>query len=624
MNWTDPANWGGQLPGPSDDVVINAPGTPTIQLASDTQTIHSLNSADPLQITGGTLAVATTAQFSGTLNLAGGTLLGGTYSSSGPGSLTVSASSTIDGISFGSDVSVQGVTLHVRHGVTVNASLTLLGAASVLFDGTGSCSGTGQVVFASPNASFATGYAGGSQITLTIGSGITIHGGVGAGAFDIIRAFSPDKIVNQGTISADVVGQTITANAINGPVIVNQGTMSATAGTLHLYNLQNSVGATLSASGAGTVWLDGPSWTNAGTISSSNGTVDLGGTFTLAALGMLNRSGGTVNLSGTLNNAGGTLALTAATGTWNVPNGGKIVGGTVTASGGVALAITGEAGLDGVTLDTDITVPSTFLDVRDGLTLNATLTLVEDAAMNVIGTQTISGTGQVLLGGHGNGDILTLLSVSGPPTLTIGPSITIQGMPGAPLTHQIRGAGTLINQGTISTVAAQTTDIFVTNLINQGNILSAATGARVNVTAKSVSLAAGSKLDIGIGSITVDYTGAADPMATLRSYLSSGVLLSSDSDATDAIGYADSTDQVVQGLAANSVLLKFTVIGDANLDGQVGFSDLLALAQNYGKSNANWDQGDFTGEGVVSFADLLILAQNYGRNSTRVRPARGA
>ena len=620
MNWTDPANWGGQLPGPSDDVVINAAGSPTIQLASGTPTIHSLNSADPLKITGGALAVATTAQFSGILNLAGGTLLGGTYSSSGAGSLTVSASSTIDGATLASDLVLQGVNLHLPHGLTLNGSLVLSGAASVLFDGTGSCSGTGQVVFASALGSFGTGYAGGSQITLTIAPGITIHGGAGAGAFDTIRAFSPDKIVNQGTISADVAGQTITVNGINGPVIVNQGTMSATAGTLHLFNLENAAGATLSASGAGTASLDGPSWTNAGTISSTNGTVNLGGTFTLAAVGTFNRSGGTVNLSGTLNNAGGTLALTAATGTWNVPDGGKIVGGTVTASGGAALAITGEAGLDGVTLDTDITVPSTFLDVRDGLTLNATLTLLEDATMNIMGTQTISGTGQVLLGGHVNGDGVTLLSVSGPPTLTIGPSITIQGVPGAPLTHQIRGTGTLINQGTISTVAGQTTDIFVTNLINQGRILSAAAGAKVVVTAQSLSLAVGSKMDIGIGSVSVDYTGAADPMATLRSYLSSGLLLSSASDAAHAIGYGDSADHVVQGLAANTVLLKYTVFGDANLDGIVNFPDLLALAQNYGKNNANWDQGDFTGEGVVSFADLLILAQHYGSTSTRRAP----
>ena len=53
--------------------------------------------------------------------------------------------------------------------------------------------------------------------------------------------------------------------------------------------------------------------------------------------------------------------------------------------------------------------------------------------------------------------------------------------------------------------------------------------------------------------------------------------------------------------------------GDVNLDAQVGFADLLLLAQNYGKTNATWTQGDFNHDATVNFADLLILAQNYGQ-----------
>lgn len=53
--------------------------------------------------------------------------------------------------------------------------------------------------------------------------------------------------------------------------------------------------------------------------------------------------------------------------------------------------------------------------------------------------------------------------------------------------------------------------------------------------------------------------------------------------------------------------------GDVNLDGQVGFADLLLLAQNYGQSNATWTQGDLDHDGTVNFADLLILAQHYGQ-----------
>lgn len=51
--------------------------------------------------------------------------------------------------------------------------------------------------------------------------------------------------------------------------------------------------------------------------------------------------------------------------------------------------------------------------------------------------------------------------------------------------------------------------------------------------------------------------------------------------------------------------------GDADLDGLVGFADLLTLAQSYGLSGLTWLGGDFTGDGSAGFDDLLLLAQNY-------------
>lgn len=61
--------------------------------------------------------------------------------------------------------------------------------------------------------------------------------------------------------------------------------------------------------------------------------------------------------------------------------------------------------------------------------------------------------------------------------------------------------------------------------------------------------------------------------------------------------------------------------GDANVDGTVNFADLLTLAQNYGQTNAIWDQGDFNGDGAVNFDDLLLLAQHYGQTSASAEPA---
>jgi hypothetical protein len=53
--------------------------------------------------------------------------------------------------------------------------------------------------------------------------------------------------------------------------------------------------------------------------------------------------------------------------------------------------------------------------------------------------------------------------------------------------------------------------------------------------------------------------------------------------------------------------------GDANLDGQVNFNDLLILARNYGKDSKSWFEGDFDYSGAVNFSDLLALAKNYGK-----------
>ena len=56
--------------------------------------------------------------------------------------------------------------------------------------------------------------------------------------------------------------------------------------------------------------------------------------------------------------------------------------------------------------------------------------------------------------------------------------------------------------------------------------------------------------------------------------------------------------------------------GDADLDGMVGFDDLVTVARNYGKNNAMWQDGDFNADGNVGFDDLVILARNYGKTMT--------
>ena len=81
-------------------------------------------------------------------------------------------------------------------------------------------------------------------------------------------------------------------------------------------------------------------------------------------------------------------------------------------------------------------------------------------------------------------------------------------------------------------------------------------------------------------------------------------------EASDMLGASGGTfaGQAVDGTA---VLVQYTVMGDATLNGQVNFEDLLALARHYNATGATWGDGDFNYDGVVDFADLLTLARNY-------------
>ena len=139
----------------------------------------------------------------------------------------------------------------------------------------------------------------------------------------------------------------------------------------------------------------------------------------------------------------------------------------------------------------------------------------------------------------------------------------------------------------------------------------AAPGATIAV--QDLQILDGGSLDIGHASLAIRYTGAPDPAARVRSYLQSApTLMSTAAGASQALALADWADGEVASLAPQSLLLKLAHVGDANLDGTVNFTDLLLVAQHYGQTGANWDQGDFTGDASVGFPDLLALAQNYG------------
>lgn len=70
-----------------------------------------------------------------------------------------------------------------------------------------------------------------------------------------------------------------------------------------------------------------------------------------------------------------------------------------------------------------------------------------------------------------------------------------------------------------------------------------------------------------------------------------------------------------QSVVSTDVLVKYTLYGDATLDGSVNVSDLAVLATHFGMSSgATWAQGDFNNDGAVNVSDLAELATNFGQS----------
>ena len=149
----------------------------------------------------------------------------------------------------------------------------------------------------------------------------------------------------------------------------------------------------------------------------------------------------------------------------------------------------------------------------------------------------------------------------------------------------------------------------------------------VNLT--SLSITGTGTLDIGNNRVIIDYTTGNDPIASIAAWINNGFydlsgpqIISSDIAADDAasglsygIGYADGADGLVAGLPSGEIEIMFTLLGDANLDGQVNAEDFTPFSANVGK-NGSWDDGDFNYDGIVNSEDFTPFSANLGKSAT--------
>jgi len=190
------------------------------------------------------------------------------------------------------------------------------------------------------------------------------------------------------------------------------------------------------------------------------------------------------------------------------------------------------------------------------------------------------------------------------------------------------GPATLDLNGNAQTLASVQIGPGFTPPSPQNDVLNVGAGALTlghaianSIGTLSINTAGGGQVNLGAGSLSIVYGSGPDPAATIRFYLASGYAGGAWSgpglmtSAGLALGYADAADGIVAGLAPGTLLVKYARPGDANLDGQVNFADLVNLARHFGKTNAGWDLGDFDYDGKIGFSDFVTLARNFGKSA---------
>jgi hypothetical protein len=189
--------------------------------------------------------------------------------------------------------------------------------------------------------------------------------------------------------------------------------------------------------------------------------------------------------------------------------------------------------------------------------------------------------------------------------------------------------------GDVANVAFDATQRLGALNIGSGGVAVLSAGGGKALTVTSLGITGSGKLNLNDNALIVDYA-LASPIAAVQSLLKSGyngggwdgngIMTGLGNRLRFALGFAEASDVAAGGMFAGqavdgtAVVVKFTLYGDADLDGAVGFSDVVRMAQHFNSAaGATWARGDFDYDGAVGFSDLVRLAQNY--DSTAVSAA---
>ena len=145
----------------------------------------------------------------------------------------------------------------------------------------------------------------------------------------------------------------------------------------------------------------------------------------------------------------------------------------------------------------------------------------------------------------------------------------------------------------------------------------------------SLSISGNGVLDISNNQILISYTGSS-PVSSIAALLAAGYHggLWNGTGGIDTsaplvvggfsygIGYADSADAGNPAqLPSGTIEIKYTLLGDADLNGIVNGIDFGIVAANFNKGVSRWDQGDFDYNHIVNGIDFADLAANFNKGA---------
>ncbi|MBT8137602.1 MAG: hypothetical protein KJO54_11360 [Gammaproteobacteria bacterium] len=539
-----------------------------------------------LDNTGQTLNIDT---LPGDWKFGSGTVSGGTISGT---LLEVTGSNgALDNVTLDANMDLlNGQILNLRNGLTLSGStITLKSDGSVtqlIADGTQTVDGSGLILFGGNTANESRNRfsAGSSGDTLTVGPAITV-------AVDTVGGWLGTTTANRGltvngTVSSAVSGKKI--SIFGDPMSITGNVAATLGGNIEISgDWSASAAADISISGGGELalfgqWVnDGPItvsnslldignnttsdiWTNTGAIDLVDSDAELGGLFSFADLGIFTSTGtGVMTVNGILDNAGLTLDLDTVPGTWELGTSGEITGGTVT---GTTFLISGNGGLNGVTLDVDTTLGDGVTStVTNGLTLNNMLTLASTGSVTSLlfdGNQTLDGTGEVLFGGTTANDTRDRISVGGSTNLTIGSGITVRPLTVGGLIGSTSSGRQVTLQGTIRANQPEVITLNGRPFTNNGSIEIDA-GASIAGTSDYVQGAGGSL------AVEISGTGLAD-FGRIDMTGSSTLSLNGTLDISVA-GFAPAPGNMFEILGAGSRSGTFSTVNGTNAGGGLTF-----------------------------------------------------